>query len=182
MCRSQLKFFKDAVVAAIVWYSTWIDIYHSNRWLSSLTKFIVWFSTSVFETTFCDKVCQWLVGSFLWILRCPPIIKMTAAILLKYYRKWRYSHVQQPKPINGEGHCLYTGYHMIETLTTVHYNNFFSYRNRALQIKKVYYQKRCIGRHTRQILQRAFVFARDRMIVKCVGSSSPHGTVYSIQF
>jgi len=35
-------------------------------------------------------VCDlWQVGCFLWVLRFPPPIKMTAMIQLKYCWKWR---------------------------------------------------------------------------------------------
>ena len=34
----------------------------------------------VFNTTLCDKVCQWLISGFLLVLRFPPPIKLTATI------------------------------------------------------------------------------------------------------
>jgi len=44
----------------------------------------------VLDTTFCDKFVSdlWQVGGFLWVLRFPPPIKLTATMKLKYCWKW----------------------------------------------------------------------------------------------
>jgi hypothetical protein len=41
--------------------------------------------------TLCDKFVSdlWQVGGFLWVLRFPPPIKLTATMKLKYCWKWR---------------------------------------------------------------------------------------------
>ena len=65
-------------------YITWVHIKHCCE-LESCS----W--GGVFDTTLCDKVCQWIVqvGGFLLVHRFPQPVKLTATIWLKYCWKGR---------------------------------------------------------------------------------------------
>ena len=65
------------------WYGSWIYNCLCIQCLSVLTLLVrIPHRRGVFDTTLCDKECQWLgqVGGFLHILRFPPTIKLTATI------------------------------------------------------------------------------------------------------
>jgi hypothetical protein len=64
-------------------YGSWIYNYLCNQCISPLTLLVrILFRQCVLQTTLCDKVCQWLpqVGSFPWVLRFPPPVKLITTI------------------------------------------------------------------------------------------------------
>jgi hypothetical protein len=71
-------------------YGSWTYNYLCNQCLSTL---MLWVRISIRSicTTLCDKVCRRLATGwwFLWVLRFPPQLKLTATIYLKYCWTWR---------------------------------------------------------------------------------------------